>query len=538
MRKLFGIAILIILGAAAGIAAVVRPGEIKIPSEYGRITERFAGGGDKLVIHVQDAHTNYEAQKNAAGMLEDLINKYGLYLILVEGGSRDVSLNYYREQYPLEERKKMAEESLKKGEIAGEEYLNIASDYPIKLQGIEDRALYDQNMEAYLEIDKQKDNAILFTKLLSGVVSNLKNKLYNQALSELDKKRIGFKEEKVTLNEYVQYLNELAGPPSAVDKNWFARLWEKIRIFLSKIGLIKYTPPAKIALSLYPNYQALVNSIGLEKAIDFAVVEKERAEVIELLSKRIDQASLNELLTKSVEFKSGKLSQGQYHNYLKDMMAKAKLDMKQYPNLEKYIRYITSYEKIDSAELFKELKAIEDMISQALAANDDQRRLLRIEKNLELLAEFMNLKLAPDDFDYYQKNEGDFDVSAWAIFLNDQLSKYKLTQRIPENTKIIAAITPSLKSFYTIARKRDEVFLNNTKKYMDAEGVNIAVLIAGGFHTPSLMKLFRDNKISYVVVAPKVVKPTDEKLYHKILTEGWAPAGGAAPAVGAAAEKK
>jgi len=520
----FILVVFIAVCTAAGIAAVIRQGEIKIPSEYGRITEGFDGGGDKLVIHVQDAHTNYEAQKNAAGMLEDLINKYGVYLILVEGGSRDVSLNYYRDQYPLEERKKMAEESLKKGEIAGEEYLNIASDYPIKLQGIEDRALYDQNMEAYLEIDKQKDSALLFTKLLSEVISNLKDKLYNKALSELDKKRIEFKEERMPLNDYVQYLNELAKPQSAVGKNWFAKIWEKILVFLSKIGLIKYTPPPKIDLSLYPDYQALVNSIELEKTIDFAVVEKERADAIELLSKKIDQNSLNELLTKSVEFKSGKLSQGQYHNYLKDMMAKANLDIKEYPNLERYVRYITIYEKIDSAMLFKELKAVEGAVSDALAANDSQKQLLRIAKDLELLTEFINLKLSPDDFDYYQKNEGKFDISAWVRFLNEQLSKYNLTQRVPEDTKIIANITPSLNSFYTIARKRDDVFLNNTRKYMDAEGVNIAVLIAGGFHTPSLMKLFRDNKISYVVVAPKVVRATDENLYHKILTEGWAPA--------------
>lgn len=501
MKMIFRIVIIISLMLTMGFggsASAIKPGEIKIPPEYGRVTEVFDSGGDKLVVHIQDAHTNYEAQKNSAFILEDLINKHGLYLILVEGGSRDVSLNQYRERAPLEERKKTADEALKEGTIAGEEYLNIASDYPMKLQGIEDRNLYDQNMTAFLEVDKLKNDALLFTKLLSDVAENLKTKLYSKALKDLDEKRIGFKQERVRLTDYIKYLNDLA----------------KVK---------------KIDLSSYKNYKNLIDSVELEKTIDFNAVEKERADVIDLLSKKITKDDLNELLTKSVDFKSGKLTQVQYHTYLKDKMTSQKVDINKYPNLERYIRYIITYEKIDSASLFRELKVAEENIEQSLFTDDDQRRLARIGKDLELLIEFINLKLAPDDFEYYQKNEANFNIPVWVRFLNARAIKYKLTQKIPEDTQVIEKITPPLKDFYLIARKRDDVFLNNTKKYMDAEGVKIAALIAGGFHTPAITQLFRINSISYVVVSPKVVKPTDEKLYHKILTEGWAPAGQTGP---------
>jgi hypothetical protein len=448
---------------------------------------------------MQDAHTNYEAQKNAAMIIEGLINKYGLYLILVEGGSRDVSLNQYREQMSLEERKKMAEDSLKNGTIAGEEYLNIASDYPMKLQGIEDRPLYDENMTAFLEVDKLKEAAVLFTNFLTSAVTGLKARVYNKALKELDEKRSGFKEEKVPLAEYVVYLGETA-------------------------------KSKKMNTGAYPNYSHLLASMEMEKGIDFTAVENERASAIDLLSKKLSQDELNELLNKSVDFKGGRITQGQYHNYLKEDMAKAKVDIKAYPNLEKYEQYVSRYEKIDSTALFREIKELQFALEQTLASSGEQKRLLAIANNLELLKEFINLELTPDDFEYFKKNEGDFDTSVWVRFLNDQLAKYKLTQRIPENTAAIEKITPHLKDFYTIARRRDDIFLNNTRKYMDEEGVNLSVLIAGGFHTPNLLKLFRENNISYVVVAPKVLKPTDDKLYRKILTEGWAPAEGAAPA--------
>lgn len=470
-----------------------KPANVKIPPEYGRVIDMFDAGSDKLVIHIQDAHTNYEAQKNEAAVLEGLINNYGLYLILVEGGSRDVSLHKYRENGTLEERKKTADQQLKEGVIAGEEYLNIASDYPMKLQGIEDRALYDQNMSAYLEVDKLRNEALAFIQRASSVTAGLKARVYSKTLKELDEKRAGFKEEKIPLTEYVNYLANLA-------------------------------KSKKIDLKPYTNYRNLVDSMSLEKNIDFDAVEKERADAIDTISKKMGQDALSELLAKSIDFKAGKITQAHYHMYLKNVMTNAKVDINKYPNLERYTRYLTTYDKVDSAALFKELRQLEAAIQDTLITDDNTRRLAKISKDLELMADFINLKLAPDGFDYYQKNEGEFNAQIWARFLNMLSAKYKLTETLPEDTKIIENITPGLKGFYETARKRDYVFLDNTKKYMDAEGVKIAALIAGGFHTPTLMPLFKAAGISYIVVSPKVVKPTDEKLYHKILTEGWAPA--------------
>ncbi|MEI8175981.1 MAG: hypothetical protein WCG78_03855 [Candidatus Omnitrophota bacterium] len=478
---------------------VIRPGEIKFSSEFGRIIETYDGGGDKLIVHIQDAHTNYEAQKNAADILEELINKYGLYLILVEGGSRDVSLNHYRENAPLETRKQNADKALREGIIAGEEYLNIASDYPMKLQGIEDRGVYDQNMVAFLGVDKGKDEALAYIKTIAGFINVLKPRIYTKEAKELDDMRVGFKAATVGLADYTRYLDDT-------------------------------TRQRKIDLGAYPNFKKLMDTTRIEKEIDFTLVEKERAEVIDLLSKKMDQAAMGEMLTRSVDFKAGKLTPAQYHNYLKDVIADNKADLKKYPNLEKYIRYIAVYESLDSAALFKELKNIQEKVEQALVTDEEAKRFLRISKDVEFLEGFINLQLSPDDFEYYKQNEGNFNIPAWARFVNSQAAKYKLNRTVPDDTGAIDKVMPSVRDFYTVARKRDDIFMNNAKKYMDAEGVNFAVLIAGGFHTPPLTKLFQDNKISYLVVSPKVLKQTDEKLYHKILTEGWAPQSEAAPA--------
>lgn len=463
---------------------------LNISAEYGKIAERFDAGGDKLVIHIQDYHTNYEAQKNSAGIIEDLINKYGLSLVLVEGRLKDFSFDRYKKQYPLKIRKELAEKLLKKGTIAGEQYLDIITDYPMKLQGVEDRGLYARNMEAFLEIDNLRASALKYTGLLSEAVSNLKPRFYNKALKELDRSASGFRKGSISLNEYAEYLNRLA-------------------------------KAEKIDISSYPEDENLANSIDLEGSIDFVALEKEKTKVIEQLSKTGGRDELNELLTNTIDFKAGKLSQGQYHNYLKKVMAKSGMDIKGFPNLDRYDAYVTSYEKIDPTALLRELKIIEGKVQERLAETSDQREFLKISRDIELMTEFIELKLSQDDFDYYIRNEADFNTALWAGFLNDRSTKYKLTDKVPDSAQCVEQIIPSLKNFYITAGKRDEAFLDNTKKYMDNEGVNVAVLIAGGFHTPTLTRLFKQNKISYVVISPKVRRPTDEKLYHNVLTEGW-----------------
>ena len=46
--------------------------EISVPENLGKIQQRFQGNKERIVIHIQDSHANYEAQKNYAGILQKL----------------------------------------------------------------------------------------------------------------------------------------------------------------------------------------------------------------------------------------------------------------------------------------------------------------------------------------------------------------------------------------------------------------------------------------------------------------------------------
>ena len=91
------------------------PEDIFIPDQYGSIIETHKGTNGKLIIHVQDAHANYEGQINAAKILESLIEDVNLNVILPEGQFDERGYKYLRDRLPLEERIEVADRLVKNG---------------------------------------------------------------------------------------------------------------------------------------------------------------------------------------------------------------------------------------------------------------------------------------------------------------------------------------------------------------------------------------------------------------------------------------
>src|SRR3990167_505083 len=66
------------------------PSRFETPIEFANLKEIYKGTGDKLIIHIQDPHTNLSGQENLAKTLDNLIQKYShgqtsSIPILVEG---------------------------------------------------------------------------------------------------------------------------------------------------------------------------------------------------------------------------------------------------------------------------------------------------------------------------------------------------------------------------------------------------------------------------------------------------------------------
>jgi len=464
------------------------PIDITVHEGHGHIVEGYKGDKpqEQVIIHIQDIHTNYEAQKNSANIIEALIKEKGLKLIMVEGGWGDVSLTYMRDQANKERRIEVAEEYLEEGKIAGEEYLNIISDYDMELQGIEEEALYKENLDVFFKIEAIREEGTNIANELREVVDSLKQKTYPKKLLEMEAKYVKYEEEDITLAELYAYLTKLA-------------------------------QELQISIVEFSNFVSFNKISELESAINFPKVEKERATLIEKLSKALKKEKLAPLVTKSLEFRLSKVSAAEYHTYLNQVAQEAGVDLKKYPNLLKYTDYMKSHERIDTNELFKEADLLKIQLEQATIENDEQKKIYALSRVLNILYNCFNLKLIPDDFTYYKEHKDDFPIAQWKPFLKEEMKKYNLKQGLPPSVAIIDDNIPTLIEFYDLASRRDEIFIKKANELMKEKKQKIAVLIAGGFHTPNLIKMLKEESISYIIIAPKTTEETDPDQYRYIM---------------------
>ena len=67
--------------------------QIHIPAEIGRVIEVYDASNsteNRLIVHIQDLHTNPEGQYNLANILEILLKDYNLGLVCSEGADGEV----------------------------------------------------------------------------------------------------------------------------------------------------------------------------------------------------------------------------------------------------------------------------------------------------------------------------------------------------------------------------------------------------------------------------------------------------------------
>ena len=487
--------------------AVASPDKVVIQRDFGLIKSKFTGNKRKLIVHIQDAHCNYEAQSNIINILEGLIKNYGLSLVSVEGADGIIDTSWFK-AFPDEDvRKEVATYFMKKGEITGPEFLSITSNYPIKLFGAETRAYYIQNLNAFTSSYPLKEDTEKYYLSVKNALNRMKGYIYSEELKDLDAKMQDYESKKMQFNDYVRFLQDLA------EKH-------------------------KIALRGYDNLFKLVSVLIYEKKIDFNVTDKERNTLIDELSKKISKDALTDLVTQSLAFKVGKISSAEYYTYLKALAVKNEVDMAgEFPNLFNYIIYNSVYSRIENEKLFQDIKKLEGDIKEKLFANDDQRTLNRLSHHIDTLLGLVNIKLMNGDFDYYETHREEFSPEVFTAFLKNKTIQYGLAYDIEPPADAVAESIPKLEDFYRIAIKRDKALVDNTLDAMVKEGEDMAVLVTGGFHSEGIAKLLEKEGVSYLVICPNITKDV-ETPYIKILTNQRTPLEDILSDTGATAEPK
>ena len=463
------------------------PANLAIPQELGTIKESYASKTNpyKLVIYIQDAHANVEAQENEASLIKHLKEKCNANLVSVEGGFGDFDAGFFR-SFPKDKkvRDKIAKYFFSKAFISGTDYLLITENEPPKVFGAEDKELYEKHLNIFRQNQQHYESISRSLNALEQVLETLKDKYYSKDFRELDAKANDFRAGRISLEEYIFYLN-IASLTNDVD------------------------------LSKFPNLYALIVSEELERKIDFQKAEGERQSLIDALTKSLSKQRLEDLVKNSLDFKAGKLTPAEYYSYLNELTKKSGVSLDEYSNLSSYIKYITLSEGLDNSKVFDEIDECAKALKEKLAVTQAQREIDSLTYIITILKGLSNINLGPKEYEYFKKNRSEFNRETLARLLGRYTDSSVLGSLLTDEE-----IT-SLEKFYAIAFERDRAIVSNSLSRLKREySTNSVILVAGGFHTQGITSILREKDISYVVIAPRITSTQDkETTYFALLKD-------------------
>ncbi|MDD4894928.1 MAG: hypothetical protein PHW54_06430, partial [Candidatus Omnitrophica bacterium] len=272
----------------------------------------------------------------------------------------------------------------------------------------------------------------------------------------------------------------------------------------------------KIDSGYYPNLAAFSELGSLEKKIDFKAAESQRDAFIKDLAKVLDEVGMRNLLLMTQGFKAKMVPAEQYYSFLKTA-GEQKLNLKRkYPQFNAYLDYINLSKETHADDILKEINIVEAKLEEASFASAEEKRLSEIAKASRILMKALNIEMAPDDYAYFKENKEQFVTASWIDFLTQNCGKYNISQQ-PAAAKTVDANIQQIDKFYQLGADREQAFVKNMTDKIKSSDVKVAALITGGFHTPGITRLLKEDGYSYTVVTPVITQKADPTTYFSVL---------------------
>ena len=163
---------------------------IKIDEKYGKVQKRFKGTSEKTVIHIQDAHASFDAQKNIANIICELIpqiknsSTISDPFIGIEGAVGEYELSELQSFPDKESRKLVSSDLVHQGKLIGSEMANVISDDKFYLYGLEDFELFKRDYQLFHSVMLKETELEDAVQAFEDELALLKEVLLDEKLKE------------------------------------------------------------------------------------------------------------------------------------------------------------------------------------------------------------------------------------------------------------------------------------------------------------------------------------------------------------------
>ncbi len=463
--------------------------KVLLPPDIGVVKESFKGDGKFTVIHVQDIHSIAQVQNNIASIIELLKEKYGITTVAAEGVVDKIDACAFQ-SFPIKGvRDSVAKSFLKDGIISGVEYYSIANDNPVAIYGADNAQLYRKNLSAYLDVLAFEDDFVEIVGSLKATLDVYGDIVYPAEFKDFKKKIDKFSKsvDSLDMGEYVEFLVGMANKKD-------------------------------LGLSGLEYLNLFLECKKLEAKFEYSKVNQEYSRFLGHLKGVLAGDELKELNKKDLECKINRVSQSDYYSFLLQTAGNKNLSLDDYPNFTHYVDYTVLLGKLHLGELLKECKRLEYAVSEKMLVSENQKNCLEFSRAIDILNKFHTLDLSPDDIAFMKSHADMFVGEKIYSFLNKESKTYKIKGLYIEDAGLFDKCVEGLTQFYFCAQQRDEVLVEKVLARMKENNSNVAVLIAGGFHTEGIKRSLRERNIGYNVVVPQVNSIPENNSYLELLT--------------------
>ena len=440
--------------------------DIRLPAHLAQTESTHMNGGKDVIINIQDCHSSLSAQYSIVEVLNSLLGDYDLDLIAVEGGSGYIDTSLLRSLPNEDLRKKTADYLMKEGKMSAGEFFAATTEGEVALYGVEENDLYQRNLELFRDIYKKgAQAAAILSKMLEELKSH-ETEVYSDELSRMVYKLRLHRGSKISFDIYWQFLIKACGS--------------------------KGLPTGK-----YENIRRFIDSVELEKSIDFSLATSQRKDLLNELMDSASREEMDELVAASVSFEEGKIGQAEFHKWLIGFASDKGKDIARFDEMARYADYAGNYAELDVIGLGRELEFLESELLKAHFSSEKERELYGLVSTVELLRSLFEIELTGSDASRLEGRLKTLQASSFAGYLTngEEYAPAKLEQLISEAKKAM--------EFYNVAEKRNHAMLANTVSSMRREGRHVAALVYGGHHSQGLSEIMRERGLSYVVLMPK-----------------------------------
>ena len=517
----------------AGIEIAVNPERpsflrIDIPTELASldgIWEAPASANSRTILHIQNAHANYSAQKKIQSLLEYLNKTYAIKTIFVEGAAEDLNPNLMKLFPEQEKNLELADLLAQQGELTGAELFLLGEETDpglgtkrsegeaVKAYGIEEAALYRNNYEA---LKKVFGSEVMVNRYLKGYESRLEALSSKIFPNDLRRILADWQKFEKGNREFMPYVR---------------------RLVIDAKDTLKLDLESLFAQVEWPQISRLLVLQGMEKELDNAKALEEKEKLLSFLkTKRVSPSLIAEVENFKEQRLSVRQGQGdamQPRDVLEALIKEAGpkgFAFRDYPAFSLYAGFLILKSELDAKGLFAEIKMLFEKILDSLTTTPAQKTLLGLYRDEELARKLLRLELTRRDWKQALDRKTEIEMDSLISRLKDLSaavtkelklapSDLEVKSLSPKFREDVLALYTSAFSFYEFARQREAVFYEKINAVMTQGSLNKAILITGGFHTDGMTDLFREHEISYGVLTPRLMEKSDDKMYRSTMLQ-------------------